>query len=278
MNNNSNQTENNQNVQPNEAVNNVNNTNTETSTPNQTTTSNVNPGVTVPNATSTTVVNNKPQVVQGNDNIKEVNTVSSGTNNSTPNNSTPTPNSSKKKKSGHPVFLVLLLLFLFAFVFFLPEITNFVTNYKNEVTGNSDLKSGTMTCKMNLSTDNINYEYTLTFRYTENKLKSSSSVTTSRLADSATDSNILTEKQNDCLALKETVDNTDVGMNTSCDVSAAMQRTTQEIDYEKLDLDYISTNIAEFGGFYPEYELDQSARAIENELTGNGYTCEKNEY
>ena len=63
--------------------------------------------------------------------------------------------------------------------------------------------------------------------------------------------------------LKEVLDDNDIGISASCNVTAAMQETIQNIDYNKLDLDFISSNIAEFEGFYPEYELDQSVRAIE---------------
>ena len=78
--------------------------------------------------------------------------------------------------------------------------------------------------------------------------------------------------------LKEVLDDNDIGISASCTVTAAMQETVQTIDYNKLDLDFISTNISEFEGFYPEYELDQSVRAIEKDLESNGYSCERNEY
>ena len=249
-------------------------------------TSNINNTASVSSAplngvTATSPAVNKPQVVESVENVKEVDKVATPETNSngSNHNNDQTPNDNKnKKKSGHPIFLVILIIFLFVFVFFLPQITDFITDYKNKKSGANDLKSGTMVCKMTLNAANINYEYSLTFKYTENKLKSSSAVTTSRLADNATDSSILTSRQEDCLALKNVVDEHNIGMNTSCEVTAAMQRTTQDIDYTTLDLDFITTNIAEFGGFYPEYELDQSARAIEKELTNSGYTCQKNEY
>ena len=232
-------------------------------------------------ATSPSV--NKPQVVENVENVKEVAKVANVETNSNSSNNSNNQSSNdnlknNKKKSGHPIFLVILIIFLFAFVFFLPQITDFITDYKNKKSGANDLKSGTMVCKMTLNATNINYEYSLTFKYKENKLESSSAVTTSRLADNATDNSILNSKQEDCLALKKVVDEHNIGMNTSCEVTAVMQRTTQDIDYNTLDLDFITANIAEFGGFYPEYELDQSARAIEKELTNSGYTCQKNEY
>ena len=101
--------------------------------------------------------------------------------------------------------------------------------------------------------------------------------TTSRLADTATDNSVLTTKNNSCEFLKEVLDSNDIGMTADCSVSAAVQVTTQNIDYEALNMDFITNNITEFEGFYPEYELNQSITVIQQELENNGYTCRRNE-
>lgn len=235
------------------------------------------------NVVSSTKVDNKPQVVEVtntnevNQKTVDVNTSQNNTDNKVPTSVQIEENTTGKKKKGHPVFLVLLMLFLFAFVFFLPDITEFVTNYMNNKTGANELKSGTMSCTFNTSTDNLDYAYDFSFKYEKNRLKSSRMTTTSRLADTATDNSILTEKNNSCEFLKTVLDENDIGMNADCSVSAAVQITTQNIDYEKLDMDFITDNITEFEGFYPEYELNQSVTTIEQELENSGYTCERNE-
>ena len=183
----------------------------------------------------------------------------------------------KKNKQGHPIFLFLLIIFLFAFVFFLPDITNFINDYKAEKTGANELKSGKMSCTMTNTTNNLNYTYDIILTYEKNRLKESTMTTTSRLSDNATDSSILTEKQDSCLLLKNYLDENNIGMKVNCNVTAALQTTEERIDYRTLDLDFISSNIAEFEGFYPEYELDESVSAIETELTNSGYTCTRTE-
>lgn len=225
---------------------------------------------------------NKPQVVEvSNTNEVEQKVVD----NNNQNNDTTVPtsvqieeNTTGTKKKGHPIFLTLLIIFLFAFVYFLPNITEYVTNYMNQKNGTNELKSGTMTCTFNNSTDNLNYTYDFSFKYEKNRLKSSRMTTTNRLADTATDNSILTERENSCEFLKTVLDENDIGMTADCSVSAAVQITTQNIDYEKLDMDFITNNITEFEGFYPEYELNQSVTTIEQELENGGYTCERNEY
>lgn len=235
------------------------------------------------NVVTSPKMDNKPQVVEVT-NTNEVNQKTVGTNTSQDNtdNKVPTSvqieeNTTGKKKKGHPVFLVLLILFLFGFVFFLPDITNFITDYMNNKTGVNELKSGTMSCTFRNSTDNLDYTYDLSFKYEKNRLKSSRMTTTNRLSDTATDSSILTERENSCEFLQTVLEENNIGMTADCSVSAAVQITTQNIDYEKLDMDFITDNITEFEGFYPEYELNQSVTTIEQELENSGYTCERNE-
>ena len=120
------------------------------------------------NTVNSTPVNNEPKVVEDS-NTNEVNQQTVNTSNNQ-DNTVPTSvkleeNTTGKKKKGHPVFLVLLMLFLFAFVFFLPNITDFVTDYMNKKTGVNELKSGTMSCTFRNSTDNLDYINVLSDKY-----------------------------------------------------------------------------------------------------------------
>ena len=226
----------------------------------------------VENSVNSTPQDNKPKIVE----IVPTNEVNQS--NVESNQEVNNDNVNKeKKKSGHPVFLVFLIIFLFAFVYFLPNITKFITDYMNEKTGVNELRSGTMTCQFVTSSENLDYTYDFSFKYEKNRLKSSRMTTTSRLADTAIDNSVLATKNNSCELLKVVLDNNDIGMTVDCSVSAAVQVTTQTIDYEELNMDFITGNITEFEGFYPEYELDQSITVIQQELEKNGYTCRRNE-
>ena len=230
---------------------------------------------------STPQTDSKPQVVEASDTKEVAQTPIDNkqqANETLPSAVKEDTNTTLKEKKGHPIFLVLLMILLFAFVYFLPDITEYVTNYMNERTGANELKSGRMTCTYENVTDNINYNYEITFNYVRNRLRNSTMVTTNRLADTATDTSILTERENACEALQAVLQENNIGMTASCSVSAAVQITTQTINYEELDMDFITSNIAEFEGFYPEYELNESVTVIEQELENNGYTCQRNEY
>ena len=68
----------------------------------------------------------------------------------------------------------------------------------NLILSNNELKSGNMTCTYSNNTENINYNYELSFKYKKNRLNSSRMTTTSRLSDTATDNSFLKEKNNSC--------------------------------------------------------------------------------
>ncbi len=182
----------------------------------------------------------------------------------------------KPSKKGPNILLILLFVFLIVFVLLLPQITNFITDYKNKKGDDGSMKTGTMTCSLTKTSNDLTYTVSTLFHYTTNKLKKTETTTTNRLTEQAKDNQILTEKQQDCDHLKSVLTGV-VGMSASCTVSATIQKTVQEIDYTKLDIKSISQNIAEFEGFYPSYELDQNISTIEQTLKNSGYTCSRND-
>lgn len=200
------------------------------------------------------------------------------------NNQTPPPtNEVVIKKKGNPigtVLLVLFIVFLFAFVYFLPEISQFIEDYKKQKSGVEDgsMKSGTMTCTLTKdNTDSLSTIYDTTFTYTKNKLKKTEQMTSYKLKDDATSTDTLDDSENECQNLKSAL--TDVtGIDVSCAKTAVLQKTTQIIDYTKFNAEEITTNIAEYKGFYPEYQLDQSIAGIRKNLEEAGYSCQAREY
>lgn len=238
----------------------------------------------VPSIGSTS--DSKPQVVKV-EHVKEIEKVVTKDNSKDNNRSSDnenkrvidstTVNLEEPKKSNKPIFLVLLLIFLLAFVFFLPDITNFITNYKNKKVGANELKSGNMTCTKSITGSEVNYNYDIVFKYQKNKLRSSTITTVTRLNDNASSVDIIKEKEASCSTLKNVLDSNNIGMTVKCRSSLSMQESIQNIYYKNLDLDYISTNIAEFEGFYPEYEYNESMSVIQNKLESSGYKCERNE-
>lgn len=199
-------------------------------------------------------------------------------------NQTPPPTNEVvvKEKGGFfgRFILFLFIMFLFAFVYYLPQISEYVENYKKEKSGVEDgsMRSGTMTCTFTKDNkDNLSTIYETTFSYTKNKLKKTEQITSYKLKDDATSTTTLDDSEKECENLKGALTDVD-GVDISCAKTAVLQKTTQIIDYTKFDLNNFTTNIAEYQGFYPEYQLDQSIAAIKKNLEEAGYSCQSRDY
>lgn len=198
------------------------------------------------------------------------------------NNDAPQKEVVVKEKSGFfgRFILFLFIIFLFAFVYYLPEISQYIEDYKKAKSGVEDgsMKSGTMTCTLTKDNkDNLSTIYENTFTYTKNKLKKSEQITSYKLKDEATSTATLDESQNDCQNLASALNGIS-GVNISCSKTAVLQKTTQTIDYTKFNVESVTTNIAEYKGFYPEFQLDQSVAGIKKNLEEAGYSCQTREY
>lgn len=199
-----------------------------------------------------------------------------------PNDGTPQKEVVVKEKGGFfgRFILFLFIIFLFAFVYYLPEISQYIEDYKKAKSGIEDgsMKSGTMTCTLTKDNkDNLSTIYETTFTYTKNKLKKTEQVTSYKLKDDATSTAILDESENECQELKSSLTGVS-GIDVSCSKTAVLQKTTQVIDYTKFNAEEVTTNIAEYKGFYPEFQLDQSVAGIRKNLEDAGYSCQTRDY
>ena len=199
-----------------------------------------------------------------------------------PNNGTSQKEVVVKEKGGFfgRFILFLFIIFLFAFVYYLPEISQYIEDYKKAKSGIEDgsMKSGTMTCTLTKDNkDNLSTIYETTFTYTKNKLKKTEQVTSYKLKDDATSTATLDESENECQELKLALTGVS-GIEVSCSKTAVLQKTTQVIDYTKFNAEEVTTNIAEYKGFYPEFQLDQSVAGIRKNLEDAGYSCQTREY
>ncbi len=199
-----------------------------------------------------------------------------------PNDGTPQKEVVVKEKGGFfgRFILFLFIIFLFAFVYYLPEISQYIEDYKKAKSGIEDgsMKSGTMTCTLTKDNkDNLSTIYETTFTYTKNKLKKTEQVTSYKLKDDATSTATLDESEKECQELKSALTGVS-GIDVSCSKTAVLQKTTQVIDYTKFNAEKVTTNIAEYKGFYPEFQLDQSVAGIRKNLEDAGYSCQTRDY
>ncbi len=210
-----------------------------------------------PSSTASTKTETTPTSTQGND---------------------PTPQAPKGSKV-KTILAVFLFIGLFAMVYFLPEISDAIKKFQEKEeapVSTKEVESGTMVCTLSKEVEESTVTGESTFYFTDKKLKRVVTKTTHSFKERATgtDAATLEELQNSCLHLGEVIETVD-GMNISCKKTETNQITEESINYEKLDLELIHDNIAEFEGIYPEFQRDQDIDEIQSLLQGSGYTCEK---
>lgn len=175
-----------------------------------------------------------------------------------------------KKQPGPFRYFLLVMFFisLAALVWFLPDIRAFMM--EQEVEEKRELIHGTMRCVYEEEDELITTLYTSEFLVDNNKIKQYTSLVESKgESGSEEDLNRLNEK---CEMLTTMVKGIS-GIKSSCSLNSRKQTSTQVIDYNKVDIDNLSSAYSEAGGIVPDYSLDDDAIEIKKEMTLSGYNC-----
>ena len=218
------------------------------------------PSVAPTNVNSVTTDLPQPSVVTVSNQVKE--------NVSQPNNQ-----SNNQPDKGGSFKLILTFIFLIgmvAFVFFLPQISEFVkTKQRAKTTSGSDLlENGTLICKMDRSSDETDIYYEFKFLFNDKSLVTSKLTTRIESVNSL----YLEEKKSECdqIAL---ISNNVSGISTSC--SSAIGVLTIIENYTHKDINNTNlTSYTEIGGTYPEFEYGKNIYDIESSLVKEGYNCD----
>lgn len=223
-----------------------------------------------------TVVNNEKEVEE-----KVVNTPSNSDNGSNNNLENPNNNSlnnangNESKPSKFKTFMaILLFIFFFAFVYFLPEITNFINEKKNESL-QEEITTGRLVCNLEKDTSDLDVSINAIFQFTNSEITKLTFTTTSK-GDESIDKEQLEKLKNNCNLLKNEVVKYD-GVSIVCSLNNGINTTKQILDYEKLDAEKVSASYAEAGGVYPEFEINEQISSVESKMVSSGYECERTE-
>ena len=174
------------------------------------------------------------------------------------------------------VFLmVLFFIFLLGFVIFLPDITSMVEKYKagKNIIGEEKITTGKMICTLSNSTTNLDKNYELTFRFTDNKLEKTEFAITTR-GDPTADEEELNKLASDCKQLSENVESLK-GVSVRCEYSDGKLVENQKFDLANMDESGINEAFVEAGGNNPEYHAGQDIDQIERTMNASGYTCKR---
>ena len=253
---NNNQQNNGQNIQFNPAPQQVNNMNPPQMSPQNTEETEI-LGFNTNNYTN----NNQPSIT----NIPPQN---SNINQQISNNTNEKADENKNEKGGclKQLILFIFLAALIAFVFFLPDISKFLKNGKNNSTTN-DIWTGTLECTTEQSNDTSIISYTMKFDYIDNKLKTSTMTIT--LQDES-DENI-NNKTLECQNISK-ISQEITGITVMCNPSANLLITTEIYEHEVIDKNKLS-KFTESGGKYPEFDYQDDINDIKRKMKKNGYIC-----
>lgn len=176
---------------------------------------------------------------------------------------------------GKYFLMIVFFIFMFALVWFLPNISEFVSIKKAEREQKNApvITTGTLTCKMDRTTDDFNISYMTQFSFTDSKLDRLTFVT-STVGDAVVHSNKLDDLINKCRLLQEQVENLN-GIKVNCSQSDGTVVETHDFNYKILDVSMVTTSFVEAGLTYPKYRDGDDIDKIEEEMNASGYNCER---
>lgn len=173
------------------------------------------------------------------------------------------------------VAMIVFFIFMFALVYFLPDISSFVSLKKAEKKQQNTptITTGLLTCKLSRTTDIFNIEYTGQFSFEDSKLNKLTYITSTK-GDSVIDVESLDFIITKCNKLQDQVSGLG-GVHVTCDQSGGTITEKQVLDYNTLDAEIATAAYVEAGGIYPEFKKSQDIDQIERNMHASGYTCER---
>lgn len=180
------------------------------------------------------------------------------------------------KEPGKGRFFMLFLLFggLMAFVYFLPDINEYLAVKKAEkYETNTVITTGSLICDFSNNRDTLTYDYNIKFYYTDSKLEELYYTVTTK-GDKTLDLEKLQTTYDECKKLSDGTREL-MGVSVTCKLNTSNVVQSQSIDYGAIDLDSVTSAYAEAGGLYPEFENEQSIDTIERLMNASGYSCRR---
>lgn len=179
----------------------------------------------------------------------------------------------RQKSNFRYIMVTILFIVLFAFVFFLPDVSMYVSDWLSGKNKEDIITTGNLECKKSTDDKNYDYDYLYVFMFSNNKLqKLSYKITTS--GSLSTDKDFLEKTKNDCEKLKKYTKGLN-GVSIKCKLEGNSSITEQELRYMDIDVDKVTNGYIEAGGLYPNYKYKQNINKIEKEMKASGYTCER---
>ena len=174
------------------------------------------------------------------------------------------------------VLLVIFLVFIIAFTIFLPEIHNFIAkwqggNLKDEE--EVEITSGVLSCDFKKSSNNLDYEYIVDFRFSNKKLHSYV-INTTITGDATLDMEALNTLKENCSVMSAESEKIN-GITVRCESKSNSIKEVESIELKNYKTDSITEAFTEAGGTFPDYTYQADITNIEKNMNAAGYNCDR---
>lgn len=171
------------------------------------------------------------------------------------------------------VSAAILLIGLMVMIYFLPQISDFVSDFQTKRT-QQQITTGVLECSNKKTTDTLDINTNVLFDFSDSKL-TKMTYTLIHTGDKLKDKDELKTLNEECLTLQQEAKNLG-GVTISCSLKDGINTSKQILDYAKIDVKKATTAYTEAGGtYFQEFYLYQDIGIIESEMTSGGYTCIK---
>ena len=180
----------------------------------------------------------------------------------------------KGEPNGFKRFMaVIIFLVFFALVFFMPEVTRFINDWRASSQPVQKITDGVSTCILSKTTENLDVNITTEFTITNSKLRKLNYITVSK-GDAEEDKEELTKLKDECLTLKQEAGELK-GVSISCSLNGDTTTNRQLLDYELMDVKQVTSAYTEAGDIYPEFTKGEDIDKIEGKMQQAGYKCSR---
>lgn len=172
------------------------------------------------------------------------------------------------------IMTVILFIFLLVIVYFLPNISTFLSDINKKDSANVEkITTGTLKCTLQRSDKTYDYNYLSEFNFENSKILSLN-YTLTTTGDETVDREQLEEKYDKCSSLQSMVKTLD-GVSIKCNLNKGVLIEEQILVYASIDSSKVTSAYSEAGLVYPNFKKGDNIDTIESGMKASGYTCER---
>lgn len=181
-------------------------------------------------------------------------------------------NDNKGPSTFAKIMTFLLFGFFFALVYYLPEVTDYIT-LQQSLRNQAEIVNGKLICTNTKDSDTLDIKIEATFEFTDKQISKLTHITTS-IGDKYQDKDELNLLRNECSQLKNETSEYE-GIQIICSNKNGINETKQILNYEMIKTEELKSSYAEAGGIYIDFAYRDKIDKVKSKMETSGYKCEK---